>query len=296
MKPHYEMMLQLKLPLASAPKNGSVLERLTLLQNKLHKSHPIINSNGRQWFANSVAYFSIFASDGAKIYKIGREFGEQLSKVRLNLSSKYIPETEKMICIEFPENLRFHLGNQQYAHHAYVYVSNNDGDKFTNERKETFTKLLNITSYLYDEKGNPVDNYLNNYLGISFKSDDEPVEEALERAIKSSTYSFVNREYVNFVVNALIYIFSGDPDLREQRAPRIPSHPKDARIFLRNHENTSLVDMTLVGFDWAKPRHYNVDSTIRRGHPRWQPYGPKRERVKLIWIEPTTITYNKDKP
>mgnify|MGYP000533243118 CR=1 FL=1 len=42
--------------------------------------------------------------------------------------------------------------------------------------------------------------------------------------------------------------------------------------------------MTFVGYDWKKPRVFGVESTTVTGHFRWQPYGPGRTQVKLIWI------------
>jgi hypothetical protein len=90
----------------------------------------------------------------------------------------------------------------------------------------------------------------------------------------------------------MVYLGSGDPDLREFRAPRpTTQNPKKLKRWFKEHENKSLVDMTLVGFTWKKPRIYQVGETLVTGHPRWQPWGPGKTKVKLIWIEPHVRHY-----
>jgi len=90
------------------------------------------------------------------------------------------------------------------------------------------------------------------------------------------------------VINALLYIYSGDPDLREYRPPgkELPRRERDNLV--RQFGNEAAF---LVSWDWKKPKVYNVDSTVVSGHYRWQPCGPGLSRVKRIWIDSHVRSY-----
>lgn len=98
----------------------------------------------------------------------------------------------------------------------------------------------------------------------------------------------VTNKVIKFTFKCLLYLNSGNPDLREYRAPRIPltRDKKKLRRFEKEMAEQSTIPMTLVGFDFKKPKIYTVGSAHVMGHFRWQPYGERLSKLKLIWIDP----------
>ena len=78
--------------------------------------------------------------------------------------------------------------------------------------------------------------------------------------------------------------------------PRICPHPlKEKQALLvwvkQNFSTKARLPVFLVGFDWKKNRLYKMSSTDVAGHFRWQPCGPGRSQVKLIWIDDHSREY-----
>jgi hypothetical protein len=240
------------------------------------------------------AQFFAFEVGGAKIYRLAREFAEDLSEVKLDIKAVHLPVTEDVICFEFPENVRFHLGDRKYAHCVYLFCTH-ERDLFHPDGKLR-KGYLQMLIPLYNEFGQLEADIPIQEFGLSIFDLNAPLDEVISDSIAKSTYTYTNRKFIDFVVNCLVYLNSGDPDLREYRAPKPPktNKAKEQRRWVRQHENQSLVNMTLVGYEWKKARTFVEGKVIRIGHPRWQPYkpgGPGTEwKVKLIWIEPTPVT------
>lgn len=96
----------------------------------------------------------------------------------------------------------------------------------------------------------------------------------------------LNREAINFAIKCYLYIHSGEPDLRFQKALNLPTTQKEKKIrmFIRNNQD-KLSDMTLIGFNYKKSILYSKESINVSGHMKWQRYGPGNSLYKLIWIE-----------
>jgi len=219
---------------------------------------------------------AIFKSHGAQIYKIGREFGEQLRRVKLNISSEHIPLTDGVICIELPDTIRFPLSPGEYMSGGiYIYVEellNIDGKHY---------KRLVMFTHPVDE--NAEYNHAAERLAVTFY-ENENIDAALRRNDRRGT---VPLDAWHYLLNCLLYIHSGKPDLRSYRAPKIPERSgKDRRRALKENADKSLVDMTLVGYDFLKSRVYSVSQTQVTAH--WRRYEKGRSQVKLVWIDEHT--------
>lgn len=240
---------------------------------------------------SSFSKFIMFVKGGEKVYKIAREFGEELVKVDLEIKSTLLPTFDYTYCIEFPDNIRFHDSNEDdYFHCAYVTCQKRDVDTGgTFDPIDKYGKqvycVVDILLPCYDKDGNLKD--AENNLVLSFRSPDESIEESFQRAKESSTHPLHSDDAIRFILKCMVYLDSGDPDLREYRAPKPPNTTKvkKQRRWFKDHLNHSLIDMTLVGFDFKKPRASSGEDISVSGHFRWQPYGPNREKVKLIWID-----------
>lgn len=261
--------------------------------NELLGDKPPITGTTTQWAqASAFAHFTLFARGGEKIYKIGREFGEVLLKADLDIKAELFPDIPSVICVEFPEHIRFHDKQQEdYFHCAYIAIQK-QSEQFKPVDRYGHTVFIVVDFVLpcYTENGNLKDEANNTKL--CFRSGDEMLSASMERAQSNSTHPINCNEIFEYLLKFLIYLGSGDPDLREYRAPRpTTKNQKKLKRWLKEHENQSAVDMTLVGFTWKKPRIYQVGETTVTGHPRWQPWGPGKTQVKLIWIEPHIRRY-----
>jgi hypothetical protein len=93
--------------------------------------------------------------------------------------------------------------------------------------------------------------------------------------------------YLRIVLNLLLYINSGAPDIRDFR--NTAKYPGQKRKPLRHSDTLSTLDcIKLIGYDWKKDvvKNYSAASWDVDGHFRWQKCGPELSQVKLIWIDP----------
>jgi hypothetical protein len=275
-----------------------LLAKLIAMQNYLKKTAPKMVPNKDSTFAITqyvFSFYALFTLDGEKIYKMAREFSEELKKVSLDIQSKYLPVTHQLICIELPDHMRFFAGEQKYVHSIYVGLSD-EPDMINRSEDKDVKKVMFCILPLYTEAGE-LDPEIQTTT-LTFYSDEETFNESLKRTmtLETNTIKYWNKELMQFILNSVLYINSGDPDLREYRAPRPPQTQKikKLRLWHKQHENQSLVDMIHVGFDFKKPKIYQVGATTVIGHFRWQPWGPRTEpRVKLIWIDQHERKFNK---
>jgi hypothetical protein len=307
-KPHFEEEL-LRIPALAtiryhAPPDleVGVLGRLSGLKKYL-KQYQIKTADGKMEYSSEVfAYWAMFKAENCQIFKMAREFSEELAKVDLDIKTSYIPLSKKMVCIEFPEHMRFDLGGNRYARCVYAYVTN---EKSTTSEGICAERYFEMFFPLYDE--NDKLTWEVHQFGLPIENLEQTFAEALELckqrelnspkikellAVPGNSYIW-NTDLFSFILKSYLYICSGDPDLREYRAPKPPEtgKVKKLRLWFRHHENQSLVDMVLVGFNFKKPTVYSVDRTSVVGHFRWQPCGPQRAQVKLIWIEAHERTF-----
>lgn len=257
--------------------------------------------------AAQAAWFSLFKRHGAHVFKLAREFGEALFDAPVNVRADYIVFDNLMRCIEFPESIRIDMGGGFHARCAYVVAT--DYMKFDqgvrpvlgekalkgiplddNGNFKRPLRSIHIIVPLYDD-GETVTDTMDT-CGVNFFTEDEDIHSAIERArLNSDTPGGLKIDVLSYTLKSLLYIHSGDPDLREFRPTRCPQSPKKQRRWFK--QNIAKIPMTLVGFDFKKPKVFSKDETRVRFHSRWQPYGPQRSKVKLIWIDEHVRRLNK---
>jgi hypothetical protein len=225
------------------------------------------------------SYWIYFQITGRPIYKMAREFSHELSKVKLDVATGNIPYGLPMFCVEFPEDMRFDLGDEKFAHCVYIFTTEERG---TTDDGTLAKRYIQFTIPLYDKDGNLTLEIQE--FGVPVTDLAQTFEQAAERAHGHSTINHMNRDFVNFCLNCLLYICSGDPDLRDNRAQK-PPQTRKAKQLRKWHREHNTLDVMLVGYNFKKPITYNVGSTTVSGHFRWQPYGTGRQQVKLIWID-----------
>lgn len=86
------------------------------------------------------------------------------------------------------------------------------------------------------------------------------------------------------LINALVYVTTGSPDLREYKPPeRKSSEPRRVRDrIIAEYGNDECV---LVSWGWKKPRQSHTSEWEVSGHFWWAPVGQGRSRRELRWRE-----------
>lgn len=239
--------------------------------------------------AHSYAIMSVFGlQKQLHIYKIASEFGSVLKRVTSKVAADYLPFDNVIRCIEFPDGISFDMRDGDTAHSCYIMACKPDHpEKTTVEYK----RIIDLTAPLYNKSGMPI---AQDNLRILL-TDDDTLESAIERALDrtdSLNPTGFTAEFVQYILKCLLYINSGDPDLREFKpAPK----PKNAKAIKRwRRENLATVPIILVGFDYKKPRQFASGESFVNTHERWQPYGPGKSLVKLIWVKEHTRHYKKE--
>lgn len=103
----------------------------------------------------------------------------------------------------------------------------------------------------------------------------------------SQEVTITKREIVfRTVINLVLFIFQPDPEL-ERLGPSnsIIGRKRDILLEKANKGkavfNSCTLPVTFINWKWHKPMTEHMVS----GHFRWQPHGPARSQVKLIWID-----------
>lgn len=248
-----------------------------------------------------------FNSGSQPVFKIARHFGEQLAKVDLQLSVNFLQSTGGFVWIEFPDNLRFEMpytDGKYYGENALVWVVVQEGGPGALEFKlhrdgGELQAYIYICSPLFFKNGGHTLEW--DSIKIAVSKENPSIDYALNAAmfnhLGSEKIGKIGPEaakHYQYVLKALLYIMSGEPDLRAYRPPKTDTkNPKKIRQFLRQHAEEPMIPMTLVGYDFKKPAEYRVGETSVTGHFRWQPYGEGRTKVKLIWIDEHLRHYKK---
>jgi hypothetical protein len=102
------------------------------------------------------------------------------------------------------------------------------------------------------------------------------------------------RPHLFEILKAIVYINSGDPDLREFRN-KIRFQSKDSKTPVKDHKPYSLVDYQVVGYNWMKDREHNVDSWGVEPFLRRQRIGPGRTGWKYVMVKEHTRSLARQK-
>jgi len=221
-------------------------------------------------------FFEAYLQGKTKIYIVADLFGKHLNKTPIKLPISVVPFQDDVVyCIE--SSILFQSTD---AYHKTAYVH------FKEELLENkLTKVMAIIAPDYDAKGNLLESASSAI--IHLKDEFSTVDEALDAANQTSisprkkAYIFPH-EFLSFIVKALIYIESGEPDLRPEFKECSAKNPGSIRKFVKDHCPYEIVR---VGYSYNKERFYHKGTTQVVGHFRWQPCGHARSRVKLIWID-----------
>jgi hypothetical protein len=99
-------------------------------------------------------------------------------------------------------------------------------------------------------------------------------------------------------INAVLYVNSQDPELQNLRPlPSLSVRERKEHVAkMGGNANECTIPVTLLNWSYGQERRYGVDSTFVQKHMRWQPCGPEKSQVKLIWVREHERHYKKEEP
>jgi len=226
-----------------------------------------------------------YIRDGKQNYNIAKDFSTALSEASLDISCKYIPRENKSYCVHFHKEIKIpSLFGEEEIKYRNCYVSVEDCDT-EYDRSKGYHKRIMLIFPVYINGTDFYSTY--DFVNLVFKDDNQKVTEALEYSaatLKGRTLTEEGTKTIKYLTNVVLYLNSGDPDLRELKKPKIPKVAKNIKKFHKKNKHKPLLDIIEVGFNYMKGIKYHVSSTMVRGHFRWQPCGVGLQQVKLIWI------------
>ncbi len=210
------------------------------------------------------------------IFSFSDDFAKELNNVELDTHTSKINFNIKPTLIDIPgDMLQVSSPRKPYVEAFYII---SEGDR--------------VIAWILSNQADGV----SEALGFSIarlKEENLTVKELINKLIdpKATFDQFdLLEKQLKFLFNALLYIQSGDPDLRKYVPPAKPLSMRE-RQFKKANKNVSLYPMTAVGYGYKKPNlRYAEESTVK-GHFRWQVCGKERANVKLIWIAPHVRLY-----
>jgi len=226
-------------------------------------------------------------NDDGRCYLIGREFGDQLKKVKLDIISDYLFEIKKDLYIEFPQDIWV-----QDINFSGCVFTGNDEWFYLSLFSTQINQVVSLSLSIFPEKEGM----------SSLKSDSLELSKILDNSICDVSKHNPNidslslskyKDIFSYAINCILYVQSGQPDLRLIRPPKNKcKSTKGIKKYKRKYPLD--IPIVYVGYNYKKHNFYSLDGTTVRGHFRWQPYGKKRSLIKLIWIDTYEKVFNKD--
>lgn len=246
-----------------------------------------MNESARDFLAQNLAAMYLTSRNGTECYKICDDFAHALKLAPVNVPAKHIDFNDRRMYVELPES----LGILPVGHYPGFYV---ECCKITDAYKAAVNHSdLNDKAYSiqirFPHDSNPVGpgSHPCALITISLAENENISETIFKRLNQDPNLEPFWKQYstaaFEYIAKILLYINSGDPDLRHLQPVK---QARGLRAFKRRRKNEHgyLMPVTLVGFNYKKPALYSKSETLVSTHPRWQPCGKNREQIKLIWV------------
>lgn len=118
-----------------------------------------------------------------------------------------------------------------------------------------------------------------------------------QKRVSADSASYRRRTaIVRALINAVLYVHSQDPEIMKLRPFHELTHSQ-RREHRKRFPVENLCNVPIQVLNWGyHQKIFSVDQTTVQTHLRWQPCGPNRSQVKLIWVKEHTRRYNVSTP
>lgn len=220
------------------------------------------------------------------VYSIGKEFFRNVKLLNRDITIGHVNLKDKHVYFTF-DSMEFEG--------AYVtsdiWKENREGDN-----EEFMALRIALTPKIYGISNIKVFNFA--IVGNSFNVSDlyhsktgeelKNYAKVFDKTGKSVVVYAGNyeryRSLLTGIINSLIYINSQDPDIEALKPLRLYQKKELSSFDNSKKSQIRTIPVNLVSWSMYGKR-YSVDQTVVSPHMRWQPCGPNRSQVKLVWVK-----------
>ncbi len=179
-----------------------------------------------------------------------------------------------------------------------------------NKYSEMFVTIIPPQEQLFRHKNLDVDHYkiqvvlmglnageqwANVYMGARYKEGatfQEIIDSAKDNLGGAGVSTDFKMEYLRLALNLILYVNSPDPEIMRLKPQVYNTKHFRENYFKKCKDERDLLGIFSLGWDFHG-REYAVDIGTRKGHFKWQPCGKLWSERKLIYVQQTTVNYNK---
>lgn len=231
------------------------------------------------------------------VYSVSKKFFESVSSLRREIPIKYINTIETTYFIKIP---KFEIYGEEFDG-VYLMTYNSTSNFLTliftrsgnySIMGSKFVILGSISNGLIDmdkldsiEELNPelMDDNLNTLQVSDLIFMDHGNDEEQQKY----------RTILTGILNTAIYINSQDPEIDELKPRKFYDSKQVSKMDKSVRDNICNLPVKLVNWNYHTGKTFHKDEAHVSSHMRWQPCGPGRSQVKLIWVKEHTRKYNK---
>lgn len=220
-------------------------------------------------------------------YRIGKEFFKYIKNLDRDIPIENVNLDSKHVYFAFDD-----------ADFEGAYLTS---ELWSDGEKDSFMALrIALVPKEYDISAMKVFNFA--IIEDKFNFDDlyhtKTGDELKSGEINKSTVVFVGdysiyKSLLVGLINSLIYIGSKDPEIEALKPKKLYQPKEIEKIDREKREQIRTIPVKLVSWSFHG-RVYSKDETTVAPHMRWQPCGPNRSQVKLVWVKEHIRRYQND--
>jgi hypothetical protein len=230
-------------------------------------------------------------SEKRSVYAVGKEFFEAVSTLRRDIPIKAIGREDEYLYIKTP---RVKSSGVWYVG---CYVTTWDvgaiqlllvpeGDYSISQ-----TKMMLIT--------NPVKDKINLEEDFRYNLKHKPDNASITTVLSDIAWDGQEETdrfeaWLIALVNTAIYVYSQDPEIDNLKPLKLYTPKELGRMTSDVKENLCTLPVHLVNWNYHTGKQYTTDKAFVHSHMRWQPCGPGRQELKLVWVKEHVRHYNKE--
>ena len=241
-------------------------------------------NNPKSSFQLFVILTKSFVLNKSPTYYVPGVFCDALSQIDRNIKCSFLPENF-LAYIAFPK-AKFKLPKGGFLNGAYVRIG-------SSMQSQTEARLFSAVFIEDATESGEVNTASCNFTVWNGKTLYDCIPQ-FDESVDGRPGETSLRILCNILFNSILYIFHEQDQIFKLRPARELSNKKrkDLSRASGGYLNLCTVPVELLNFDYHRPQQYSVDSTVVRGHFRWQPHGPANSLLKLVWISEHERKFN----
>jgi hypothetical protein len=253
-------------------KKKMLLDQMKKFEAYIRNERKVLASN--QQITDMERYIDTFILEKAakwmvnkKTYLMASEISECLQTVDLKIDIKHLKCTE-YILIEYPENLTFEVPDSKgIAYHTCAIIG----------VEQDNIKRICVAFPLMDKN-----NTFQGGADIQACSLEHPTIQAMIEHRNDHSSVMMPEEELKYLLNCLVYLNSGNPDLRFMQTKKM--NDKQKITYYKANPTEKPFDYYTVGFEWKKQRIFSTAESLVKSFYRWQPCGKGRTEIRLTFV------------